>query len=89
MKSVALTDKNYQQPGLVQLLLGADVYEDRVLDIRKEDHGLHYRKSLFDRVAIGVLSHVRGFHCQSLSSCSGTGSCSLFEVEEIPRGTNQ
>ena len=28
MKSVALADENFHQPGPVQLLLGADVYED-------------------------------------------------------------
>ena len=46
MKSVALADKNVHQPGPVQLLLGADVYEDLFLDERKKDHELHYRKSI-------------------------------------------
>ena len=47
MKSVALADENFHQPGPVQLLVGADVYEDLFLDERRKAHGLHYRKSIF------------------------------------------
>ena len=41
MKNVALADENFHQPGAVQLLLGADVYEDLFLDERRKAHGLH------------------------------------------------
>ena len=80
MKSVALADKNFHQPGPVQLLLGADVYEDLFLDERKKHHGLHYRKSIFGWVVTGVLSQVRAYPLAMsiLSSCSGTGPCSLL-----------
>ena len=65
MKGVALADKNFHQPGPVQLLLGADVYEDLFPDEMKKDHGLHYRKSIFGWVVTGVLSQVRAYQCQS------------------------
>ena len=65
MKSVTLADKNFHQPRAVQLLLGADVYEDLFLDEKKKDHGLHYRKSIFGWVVTGVLSQVHAYQCQS------------------------
>ena len=85
MKSVALADKNFHQPGPVQLLLGADVYEDLFLDERKKDHGLHYRKSIFGWVVTGVLSQVRTYQCQSFQVAMELDLARFWEVEEIPR----
>ena len=47
MKRSAQAEKIFHQPGLVQLLLGADVYEDLFLGEKKKDHGLHYHKYIF------------------------------------------
>ena len=55
LKGIALADKNFNQPGPIQLLLGADVYEDLFLDERKKTLGIHYRKSIFGWVVSGVL----------------------------------
>ena len=85
MKSVALADKNFHQPGPVQLLLGADVYEDLFLDERKKDHGLHFRKSIFDWVVTGVLSQVRAYQCQYFQVAVELDPARFWEVEEIPR----
>ena len=85
MKSVALTDRNVHQPGPVQLLLGADVYEDLFLDERKKDNGLHYRKSIFGWVVTGVLSQVRAYQCQSFQVAVELDLARFWEVEEIPR----
>ena len=84
-KSVALADKNFHQPGPVQLLLGADVYEDLFLDERKKDHGLHYRKSIFGWVVTGVLSQERAYQCQSFQVAVELDLARFWEVEEIPR----
>ena len=65
MKSVTLADENFHQPGPVQVLLGADIYDDLILDERRKTHGLHYRKSIFGWVVTGVLSQVRAYQCQS------------------------
>ena len=85
MKGVALAGKNFHQPGLVQLLLGADVYEDFFLDERKKDHGLHYRKSIFGWVVTGVLSQVRAYQCQSFQVAVELHLARFWEVKEIPR----
>ena len=85
MKSVAPADKNFHQPGPVQLLLGADVYEDLFLDERKKDHGLHYRKSIFGWVVTGVLSQVRANQCKSFQVAVELDLACFWEVEEIPR----
>ena len=85
IKSVALADENFHQPGPVQLLLGADVYEDLFLDERKKDHVLHYRKSIFGWVVTGVLGHVRPYQCQSFQVAVELGLTRFWEVEEIPR----
>ena len=85
LKSVALADKNFHQTGPVQLLLGADVYEDLFLDERKKDHGLHYRKSIFGWVVTGVLSQVRAYQCQSFQVAVELDLARFWEVEEIPR----
>ena len=85
MKRVALADDNFHQPGPVQLLLGADVYEDLFLDERKKAHGLHYRKSIFGWVVTGVLSQVRAYQCQSFQVAVELGLARFWEVEEIPR----
>ena len=85
MKSVALADKNFHQPGPVQLLLGADVYEDLLLDERKKHRGLHYRKSIFGLVVTGVLSEVRAYQCQSFQVAVELDLARFWEVEEIPR----
>ena len=85
MKGVALADKNFHQPGPVQLLLGADVYEDLFLDERKKDHGLHYRKSIFGWVVTGVLSQVHAYQCQSFQVAVELDLARFWEVEEIPR----
>ena len=85
MKSVALADENFHQPGPVHLLLGADVYEDLFLDERKKDHGLHYRKSIFGWVVTGVLSQVRPYQCQSFQVAVELDLTRFWEVEEIPR----
>ena len=84
-KGVALADKNFHQPGPVQLLLGADVYQDLFLDERKNDHGLHYRKSIFGWVVTGVLSKVRTYQCQSFQVAVEQDLARFWEVEEIPR----
>ena len=85
MKSVALADENFHQPGPVQLLLGADVYEDLFLDERRKAHGLHYRKSIFGWVVTGVLSQVRAYQCQSFQVAVELDLARFWEVEEIPR----
>ena len=85
MKSVAPADKNFHQPGPVQLLLGADVYENLFLDERKKHHGLHYRKSIFGWVVTGVLSEVRAYQCQSFQVAVELNLARFLEVEEIPR----
>ena len=85
MKGVALADKNFHQPGPVQLLFGADVYEDLFLDERKKDHGLHYGKSIFGWVVTGVLSQVRAYQCQSFQVAVELDLARFWEVEEIPR----
>ena len=85
MKSVALADENFHQPGPVQLLLGADVYGDHFLDERKMDHGLHYRKSIFDWVVTGVFGHVRPNQCQFFQVAVELDLTRFWEVEEIPR----
>ena len=85
MKSVALADKNFHQPGPVQLLLGADVYENLFLDERKEHHGLHYRKSIFGWVVTGVLSQMRAYQCQTFQVAVELDLTRFWEVEEIPR----
>ena len=83
MKGVALADKNFHQPGPVQL--GADVYEDLFLDERKKDHGLHYRKSILGWVVTGVLSQVRAYHCQSFQVAVELDLARFWEVEKIPQ----
>ena len=85
MKNVALADENFHQPGPVQLLLGADVYEDLFLDERRKAHGLHYRKSIFGWVVTGVLSQVRAYQCQSFQVAVELDLARFWEVEEIPR----
>ena len=85
MKSVALADENFYQPGPVQLLLGADVYEDLFLDERIKAHGLHYRKSIFGWVVTGVLSQVRTNQCQSFQVAVELDLARFWEVEEIPQ----
>ena len=85
MKSVALADKNFHQPGPVQLLLGANVYEDLFMDERKKHHGLHSRKSIFGWVVTRVLSQVRAFHCQSFQVAVELDLARFWEVEEMPR----
>ena len=85
MKGVALTDKNFHQPGPVQMLLGADVYEHLFLDERKKHHGLHYRKSIFGWVVTGVLSQVRAYQCQSYEVAVELDISRFWEIEEIPR----
>ena len=85
MKSVALADENFHQPGPVQLLLGADVYEDLFLDERRKAHGLHYRKSIFGWVVTGVLSQVRTYQCQSFQVAVELDLARFWEIEEIPR----
>ena len=85
MKSVALVDKNFHQPDPVQLLLGADVCEDLFLEERKKDHGLHYRKSIFDWVVTGVLGHVHPYQFQSFQVAVELELARFWEVEEIPR----
>ena len=84
MKNVALADENFHQPGPVQLLLGADVYEDLFLDERRKAHGLHYRKSMFGWVVTGVLSQVRAYQCQSFQVAVDLDLVRSWEVEEIP-----
>ena len=85
MKCVALADQNFHQPGPVQLLLDADVYEDLFLDQRKKDHGLHYRKSIFGWVVTGVLSQEHAYQCQSFQVAVDLDLARFWEVEEIPR----
>ena len=85
MKNVALADENFHQPGPVQLMLGADVYEDLFLDERRKAHGLHYRKSIFGWVIAGVLSQVRAYQCQSSQVAVELDLARFWEVEEIPR----
>ena len=86
MKNVALADKNFHQPGTVQLLLGADVYEDLFLDERsKVPHALHYRKSIFGWMVTGVLSQVRTYQCQSFQVAVELDLARFWEVEEITR----
>ena len=82
MKRVALADKNFHQPGPIQLLLGADVYEDLFLDERKKHRGLQSWASL-SQVYLWLSGHwsVVPSAClpmSTLSSCSGTGPCSLL-----------
>ena len=84
MKSGALADGNFHQPGPVQLLLGADVYEDLFLDERRKVHGLHYRKSIFVWVVTGVLSQVRAYQWQSFQVAVELDLARFWEVEEIP-----
>ena len=84
-KRVDLADRNFHQPGPVQVLLGADVHEDLLLDKRKKDHGLHYRKSIFGCVVTGVMSHVRDYQCQSFQVAVELGMACFWEFEEIPR----
>ena len=85
MKSVELADENFHEPGPVQLLLGAGVYEDLFLDERKKDHGLHYHKSIFGWVVTGVLGHVRPYQSQSFQIAVELDLTRFWEVEEIPR----
>ena len=85
MKSVALADKNFHQLGPVELLLGADVYEDLFLDERKKDQGLHYHKSIFGWMVTGEVSRVRPYQCQSLQVAVDLDLARFWEVEEIPR----
>ena len=85
MKNVALADENVHQPGPVQLLLGANVYEDLFLDERRKAHGLHYRKSIFGWVVTGLLSQVRTYQCQSFQVAVELDLARFWEVEEIPR----
>ena len=85
MKSVALADKIFHQPGPMQLLLGADVYEDLSLDERKNNHRLHYRKSIFGWMGTGVLSHVRAYQRQSFQVAVELDLARFWEVKEIPR----
>ena len=84
LNSIA-ADENFHQPGPVQLLLGADVYEDLFLDERRKAHGLHYRKSIFGWVVTGVLSQVRTHQCQSFQVAVELDLARFWEVEEIPR----
>ena len=85
IKSVALADKNFHHPGPVQLLLGADVYEDLFLDKRRKAHGLHYRKSIFGWVVTGMLSQVRAYQCQSFKVAVELDIARFWGGEEIPR----
>ena len=88
LKGLALADANFHQPGAIQMLLGADVYEDLFLDERKKHHGLHFRKSIFGWVVTGVLSHVKASQCQSFHSFQVAVELDLarfWEVEEVPR----
>ena len=82
MKSVAIADENFHQHGPVQLLLGADVYEDLFLDERRKAHGLHYRKSIFGWVVTGVLTT---YQCQSFQVAVEPDLGRFWEVEEIPQ----
>ena len=81
MKSVVLSDGNFHQPGPVQLLLGADVYEDLFLDERRKAHGLHYRKSIFGWVVTGVLSQVPAYQCQSFQVAVELDLARFWELE--------
>ena len=85
MKSVALSEENFHQPGPLQLLLGADVYEDLFLDERRKAHEVHYRKSIFGWVVTGVLSQERAYQCQSFQVAVELDLARFWEVEEIPR----
>ena len=77
MKSVVLADESFHQPGPVQMLLVADVYEGLFLDERKNDHG----KSVFGWVVTGVLSHVRAYHCQSFQVAVQQDLTRFWELE--------
>ena len=76
---------HFHQPGPVQLLLGADVYEDLFLDERKKAHRLHYRKSIFGWVVTEVLGHVRPYQFQSFQVAVELDLARFWKVEEIPR----
>ena len=85
MKSGALADKNFHQPGFVQLLLGADVYKDLFLEERNKDPGLHFRKTIFGWVITGVLTNVRSYQCNYFQVAVELYLAHFWELGEIPR----
>ena len=85
MKNVALADENFHQPGPVQLLLGADSYEDLFLDERRRLMGF----------TIASIS-LAGWSLECCPKCVHTNInpfklqwnwilLAFWEVEEIPR----
>ena len=68
LKGLALADANFHQPGAIQMLLGANVYDNLFLDEWKNYHGLHFRQSIFGWVFTGVVSHVNASQGQSFQS---------------------
>ena len=85
MKSLALADEKFHQPGPVKLLLGADVCEDLFLDKKRKANGLHHRKSIFGWVVTGLLSQMYAYQCLSFQVAVELDLARFWEVEEIPR----
>ena len=87
MKTVELADPHFNERKPIDLILGADVFEEIILDGSfKEENGLHFRNSIFGWIASGK-------HPNEESSSLSTSLCinELFDlkkfwgIEEIPK----
>ena len=54
--NLQLADPQFNVPGKIDILLGADVIEDVMLDNRIKDNGLHIKESLFGWIVSGPIN---------------------------------
>ena len=80
-----LADTDYLNPSEIDLILGADIFEDVVLDEKiKTSNGLYFRKTEFGWVASGQTSSRTNHPTQSYHVTSEFNLKNFWELEQIP-----
>ena len=55
VKNLKLADPNFNSPGRIDILLGADVLEDVMKEGKFKEKGLHIRNSIFGWIVSGIV----------------------------------
>ena len=79
--NVASTDVHFYQPGPVQLLLSAIVYEDLFLDKRSGNKGGTFEMRF--QAEWLLMPHVRAYQCLSFQDTVELGFARFWEVQAI------
>ena len=84
VKNLKLADPNFNSPGRIDILLGADVLEDVMKEGKFKEKGLHIRNSIFGWIVSGPVQQSNESNTNNMVHVNKVDITQFWELENVP-----